>query len=194
MGNTDSKLNSLYKEHLLKLARPEITSIDNSQNGVICLFNPEYSLREIIDLYNNRGNITPDKSLKHTSDNHSTSIEDNLFTDYYKNFLKFDFQKIDNFNDLISKDELRTIYKNNKENYLNLIRFVILKIILIPSIFGNTQNKSSFNKLFKQLLTCIKILTKLVPVYLENIVNGEKDILWDTSLMPCSENISQILT
>ncbi|KTA97738.1 Protein ECM30 [Nakaseomyces glabratus] len=181
MGNTDSKLNSLYKEHLLKLARPEITSIDNSQNGVICLFNPEYSLREIIDLYNNRGNITPDKSLKHTSDNHNTSIEDNLFTDYYKNFLKFDFQKIDNFNDLISKDELRTIYKNNKENYLNLIRFVILKIILIPSMFGNTQNKSSFNKLFKQLLTCIKILTKLVPVYLENIVNGEKDILWDTS-------------
>lgn len=194
MGNTDSKLNSLYKEHLFKLAKPDATSLNNIENGVIRLFNSEYSTENLFDIYNNglkfvNNGVNDDVRNSRLDD--IPPIDENLFTDYFNDFLKFDLQRFENFNNLITKDELRIIYKNNRENYLNLMRFVILKIIIIPSLFPELKSAMQMNKKLTQLLTCIKILTKLVPIYFEGVSNGDKDILWNYNMEAlCGEQLS----
>lgn len=197
MGNTDSKLNSLYKEHLFKLAKPDATSLDNTENGVIRLFNSQFSTDELFDIYNNELKFVNNSEKVDAADalnihvGDLTSIDENLFTDYFNDFLRFDLQRFENFNNLITKDELRIIYRNNRENYLNLMRFVILKIIIIPSLFSNLKSTTQLNKKLTQLLTCIKILTKLVPIYFEGIAAGDKDILWNNNMEAlCGEQLS----
>ncbi|KAL3238214.1 Ecm30p [Nakaseomyces bracarensis] len=197
MGNTDSKLNSLYKEHLFKLAKSDSTSLDNTENGVIRLFNSDYSTKELFDVYNNGLKFVNNGDQGHLDGvlneqlHDPALIDENLFTDYFNDFLRFDLQRFENFNNLITKDELRVIYKNNRENYLNLMRFVIMKIIIIPSLFSSLRNTTQLNKKLTQLLTCIKILTKLVPIYFEGIAGGDRDILWNNNMEAlCGEQLS----
>ncbi|CCE61727.1 hypothetical protein TPHA_0B00550 [Tetrapisispora phaffii CBS 4417] len=162
MGNTDSRLNALYREHVFKIAGHE--------NGDIPIFKTDDSknvrLKDLIALYNS--NIL---------------IDDTHFNEFYLEFVIAGTElKFSLLNDIINNDELREIMKRNENNYLNLIRFTALQIYNL----SNSLNVPSIELLkfrLSRLLCCVRILTKLLPLYFEyerennRCLNGA-DIFW----------------
>ncbi|CCD27136.1 Ecm30p NDAI_0J02440 [Naumovozyma dairenensis CBS 421] len=163
MGNSESKIDALYKQHLIKLARPDIDpdanktrgqptptisgeSIDekvpatNDMDGpvTIPLFNREMEsigMDFLISFYN--GEIHDMDIINSTP----------IFNGFYEDFINAaQTLSAETFNSLISSNELRKIFKINPQNFINLLRFAILKIILITnylsliSLPGNNSN------------------------------------------------------
>ncbi|CCH61513.1 hypothetical protein TBLA_0E04610 [Henningerozyma blattae CBS 6284] len=182
MGNTDSKLNNIYKQHIFKLAFPIEDGIVTEKNRIVrnTIFKENITLDELINWYDN------------TSFNQPPAINDSLlFKDFYLDFIAPGTRlTFESFNKIINSYELRILINSNpltKENFINLIRFVTFKIIWT---IANTSNINQLNLSLKNLLVSIRILTKILPLYYELLSNDKSyqqqtDFFWslDTSIV-----------
>lgn len=168
MGNTDSKLNVLYRDHVFKLARPDVEliynpneKVDKSTHNVIPLFNSDLTLERLSSLYLGGSKKT---------DN------DQIFAPFYLDFISAgNSLTMELFNKLITHQELRFIYNVNPTNFCNLLRFTALKIYLLSCCL-DTESNANLEQQLVQLLVCTRILTKIIPIYLEK--RGNVDIFW----------------
>ncbi|EDO16107.1 hypothetical protein Kpol_1001p19 [Vanderwaltozyma polyspora DSM 70294] len=158
MGNTDSKLNVLYRDHVFRLS--------GYFDGIIPLFSKNTNLNELIDLYNSK--VIPD---------------DSKFDQFYLEFVAVGTDlTFEMLNQIINNEEMRNIFELNPINYLNLTRFTALQIHLLT----NSLNVPSLELLkfrFSRILVCIRVLTKLMPLYFELQLNNKDvpniaDIFW----------------
>ena len=186
MGNTDSKLQSVYHSHFQRLATPinypNSNSNDNNETDKK-INNKNDDTTTIIPLFDN--NINPSFIHSLLFQNNNNDRQQDLLLDYsvynkYPIFNHFfmDFYSTDNTNNVesfhIDKQILNIIINNNYENYENLLRFVILQFILyskamflIITSSSNNNNNISFcpKKLIQNLLLSIKLLINLLPTY-----------------------------
>lgn len=170
MGNTDSKLNVLYREHVFKL-----TGVNGE---TIPLFTSISKLKDLTLLY--QSNIVTD---------------DTTFEQFYLEFVAVGSDlTFEMLNSIINTEELRSIAENNPRNFVNLVRFTALQVHLL----ANSLSVPSLELLkfrFSRLLGCVRILQKLMPLYLElQILNVEyqlDDIFWtnDPKVLFGFENI-----
>lgn len=186
MGNTDSKLNVLYRDHIFKLARPDAdltrsttqaysgsSSDPESKTGVVAsnvipLFNSDVTLEELSSIYLNAKFVE--------GETHSNKDFDQIFSPFYLDFISAGNNlTMELFNNLVSPEQLRYIYKVNPTNYTNLLRFAALKIYLISKTL-DVKCIPHLETQLVQLLVCTRILTKLIPIYMEKKRNV--DIFW----------------
>lgn len=193
MGNTDSKLNVLYRDHVFKLARPDAdltrsttqTYSGSSSNpedksevvvasNVIPLFNSDVTLEELSSIYLNAKFVEGEGDAQTQSQ--SNKDFDQLFSPFYLDFISAGNNlTMELFNNLISPEQMRYIYKVNPTNYTNLLRFAALKIYLISKTL-DVKCIPHLETQLVQLLVCTRILTKLIPIYMEKKRNV--DIFW----------------
>lgn len=168
MGNTDSKLSVLYRDHVFKLARPDVELIydpnekkDSTPRNVIPLFNPDVELETLSSIY-----LNGSKNMDH----------DGMFAPFYLDFISAGNNlTMEMFNKLITHQELRFINNVNPTNFTNLLRFTALKIHLLSNCL-DTGSTTHLEQQLVQLLVCTRILTKIMPIYLEK--KHRTDIFW----------------
>ncbi|SMN21964.1 similar to Saccharomyces cerevisiae YLR436C ECM30 Putative protein of unknown function [Maudiozyma saulgeensis] len=82
------------------------------------------------------------------------------------------------FNTVITNSVLRKIISLNPQNYIKLLDFTITNFIESFKNFQSTQStKRQINFFFKQIITSIRIITKLSPILFEYIQEGNNNIL-----------------
>ncbi|CAL9733706.1 protein Ecm30p [Monosporozyma servazzii] len=157
MGNTDSKLNPVYKHHLnLLLSKDSIN-----------LFQGNITRQQIYDLlylkWDNINNI-----------NILSNIQ-SIFNPFYTDLL------INNNNTtIINKSVLQKIFEQNITNYENLLRFVIINFILHSKYIQLNQSIDSVN-IQTTLTNCINLLINLLPIYYSSSSHSNKktDFIWN---------------
>lgn len=153
MGNTDSKLAALYRDQVVRLARP-----DGETTSVVPLVQEETELKKLVALYLNKERGC------------------DLFNPFYVDFVSSgNTLTMELFNTLVSPTELSNIITVNATNFINLLRYTALQVVIL----SNSLDASSTTLLegqLVQLLVCIRILTKMVPVYLQR--RKLQDIFW----------------
>lgn len=162
MGNTDSKLNPVYKHHLSLLL-----SKDN-----INLFQENITQQQVYDLlylkWENKNNV-----------NIIINIQSNIFNSFYT-----DLVNNNNTTAIINKSILQKIFQQNITNYENLLRFVIINFILHSKYIQ--LNQSIDNIAIQTTLTnCINLLINLLPIYYSSSLshnnnnNKKTDFIWN---------------
>jgi len=94
--------------------------------------------------------------------------------DYWQMFWKEPESAEDIFN-LLTFSDIKTIRDSNKSNFLNLIRIIVIKLIQLIKKFSITKKENNNDDdddddekiLIKELLNCIRILTKILPFLFE---------------------------
>ncbi|AAS52804.2 AER120Cp [Eremothecium gossypii ATCC 10895] len=82
---------------------------------------------------------------------------------------------------LLSAHELRHIFMSNSRNYQNLVRFACFKICSLTTQLQMKRSEEDFNKRCMEAINCIRILTKIMPVFFEMDKDEslEKALMWD---------------
>ncbi|QLL32407.1 hypothetical protein HG536_0C05760 [Torulaspora globosa] len=174
MGNTDSRLGALYRDHVFKLARAEpavggAAAKAGSRSAAIPLFRSDVDETQLMAAYLNR-----EPRQQHA---------DNMFEQFYLDFISAgNGLTMELLNSKISPLDLQYIVGANRGNFANLLRFVSLKIVFIANGGRESLNTEELEAQLVQLLVCVRILTKIMPWYLAG--EGDKkmkrslDIFW----------------
>lgn len=157
MGNTDSKLAALYRDQVVRLARP-----DGEQASTIPLVREQVSLDQLVAAYLNRErNIDADRDL---------------FDSFYVEFISAgNMLTMELVNSLVSPTELHNIISVNPANFVNLLRYTALQVLLLSNSL-DTASTTRLETQLVELLVCVRILTKMVPVYLQR--RKVQEIFW----------------
>lgn len=174
MGNTDSRLGALYRDHVLKLARAEPgvggpAAKAGSKSAAIPLFRSDVDEKELVAAYVNR-----EPRQQHL---------DGMFEQFYLDFISAgNGLTMELLNSKISPRELEYIVGANRGNFANLLRFVSLKIVFIANGARERLATEELEAQLVQLLICVRILTKIMPWYLAGAgrKKGKRslDIFW----------------
>ncbi|AMD22131.1 HGL209Wp [Eremothecium sinecaudum] len=214
MGNSDSKL-AIYKAHLAKLADvndiPIYSSLTTSQAaslfykrdlkrdaGGVKGKRPIEEQNQRQNGLKNQGNYDDLKissyNLQDTASCTSATAdtEPNLSRERYNEFFaclaKEQFSAEDIYS-LLTVQELRHIFTSNSRNYQNFVRFACFKVCSLTAKMQTKQKDwASFQDNYNELLNCVRILTKILPVFFETDTEQvlEDAIMW-------SRNSSEIL-
>ncbi|KAG0663126.1 hypothetical protein C6P45_000905 [Maudiozyma exigua] len=105
--------------------------------------------------------------------------DDSNSNDFYMNFLNVTANlSLQTFNLVITNNVLRKIIISNPKNYINLLNFTISNFIsLFRNFKSNLATRKQANFYLKQIITSIRIITKLIPILFEQISQGNNDIL-----------------
>ncbi|CAB4256524.1 similar to Saccharomyces cerevisiae YLR436C ECM30 Putative protein of unknown function [Maudiozyma barnettii] len=100
--------------------------------------------------------------------------DDTSNNEFYTDFLNVTANlQLHTFNTVITNSVLRKIICLNPQNYVNLLDFTISNFIDLFTNFQQTQStKRQVNFFFKQVITSIRIITKLTPILYEHIQEG----------------------
>lgn len=213
MGNTDSKLQSVYQLHFQRLASPTnnytSTSNDNdndNDNNIIPLFNDTidpsfiHSLLFQSDNENYSNNNNNNNDLLNYSIYNKYPIFNQFFLDFYSDN---NSSNIESFT--INKQILTVIINNNYRNYENLLRFVILQFILYSKsiISINNSNITASDKtmaycpkkLLHNLLLSVKLLIILLPIYYsyQNDISNNNNLIHHTDFIWDNKSLDNIL-
>ncbi|SCU90428.1 LAME_0E08526g1_1 [Lachancea meyersii CBS 8951] len=171
MGQSDSKL-AHYREHVFRLADLVPTP----------LYSPCVSSQEVIKYYN---------------DPNSWSRKDfpDPFSAYFNEFVVPGAEARDVYS-VISSQELRFICNSNMANFTAFIRFAAFKIHVLSCLLQNCDSVATFKLRESQLLTFVRILTKIIPVFYEMDVDQkhENSIFWNqnsSEVLHCEGLISE---
>jgi hypothetical protein len=87
---------------------------------------------------------------------------------------------------LLTYNDLKAIRENNKANFLNLVRVIAQKLIKTSKLktFPDAQSK-------KEVLNCIRVLTRVMPFVFEMVEVWEKEInhlFWSLSFNPSDKD------
>lgn len=170
MGNTDSRLGALYRDHVFKLARAEPFGEGPGAAGgraaAIPLFQDGVDEKGLVAAYLNR------------ESNSDESLE--MFNQFYVDFISAgNGLTMELLNTKISPPELQFIVGANRGNFLNLLRFVSLKILFITNhLVRETLPTEELESYLVQLLVCVRILTKIMPWYLGDRSKKSTDVFW----------------
>lgn len=154
MGNSDSKLSN-YRDHVFKLADHDTIPLYSNSATV-------ESIAKYYKLKKEGGGIDP-------------------FSEFY-NYLAHEPTTAAEIYGLITSQELRTIYESNETNFSNLVRFTSFKICSLTNDLQSKQTSiSNFNRLKNELLNCVRILTKIIPIFFErdSDCSHELTIFWN---------------
>ncbi|AGO12468.1 AaceriAER120Cp [[Ashbya] aceris (nom. inval.)] len=82
---------------------------------------------------------------------------------------------------LLSAHELRHIFMSNSRNYQNLVRFACFKICSLTTQLQMKRPKEDFDKRCMEVINCIRILTKIMPIFFEIDKDQtlEKALMWN---------------
>ncbi|SCU97710.1 LAFA_0G12838g1_1 [Lachancea sp. 'fantastica'] len=171
MGQTDSKL-AQYREHVFRLADLVPTP----------LYSPSVSYQEIIRYYN---------------DPNSWSRKDfpDPFSAYFNAFVVPTAEARDIYS-MVSSQELQFICDSNMTNFTNFVRFVAFKIHVLSCLLQNCDSAVTFKLRESQLLTCTRLLTKVMPIFFEMDVDQKEEdsIFWNQNssrVLQCDGLISE---
>ncbi|KAK5780348.1 hypothetical protein RI543_002104 [Arxiozyma heterogenica] len=215
MGNTDSKLQSVYHSHFQRLATPTNNNDSSNDNdNIIPLFNDNINLSFILSLLfqnnNNKNHGTDDNDNDNDNDNNDNLLNYSVYNKYpiFNQFF-LDFYNENNNNDIesfhINKQILTLIINSNYKNYENLLRFVILQFIFYSKsvilINNSNSTKNSNNipyycpkKLIQNLLLSIRLLINLLPTYYsyQNDISNNNFLIYDTDFIWDNKSLDNI--
>ncbi|SCV04845.1 LANO_0G12904g1_1 [Lachancea nothofagi CBS 11611] len=174
MGQSDSKL-SQYRDHIFRLADSFPTP----------LYSPSVSAQEIIHYYNDPNSWV----RKDFTDPFSSNFDA---------FVVLDAEARDIYS-VVSSQELRFICRSNATNFTNFVRFIAFKIHVLSCLLQNCDTVALFRSRECQLLTCIRILTKIMPVFFEMDHDQalEDSVYWNqnsSQVLQCDERTSAGVT
>lgn len=157
MGNTDSKLAALYRDQVVRLAKP-----DGETQSAIPLVPQDVGLDRLVAAYLNK--------------DRNSDEDRELFNPFYVDFVSAgNLLTMDLFNTLVPPQELHNIISVNPANFVNLVRYAALQVLLLSNSL-DTDNTAHLEAQLVQLLVCVRILTKMIPVYLGK--RKVQDIFW----------------
>ncbi|CEP61658.1 Ecm30p LALA0_S03e07866g [Lachancea lanzarotensis] len=171
MGQSDSKL-AQYREHVFRLADHISTP----------LYSPSVSYQEIIRYYN---------------DPNSWSRKDfpDPFSAYFNAFVVPSAEARDIYS-MVSSQELQFMCDSNMTNFTNFVRFVAFKIHVLSCLLQNCDSAATFKLRESQLLTCTRLLTKVMPIFFEmDLDQKEEDsVFWNQNssrVLQCDGLVSE---
>ncbi|QLQ79927.1 hypothetical protein HG537_0C05760 [Torulaspora globosa] len=167
MGNTDSRLGALYRDHVFKLAGAGANAGNTSD--AIPLFCSDVDEMKLVGAYLNR--------------EPGQQVVDNMFEQFYVDFISAgNGLTMELVNSNVSPRELQYIVRANPGNFANLLRFVSLKIVFIANGGRESLGTEELEAQLVQLLVCVRILTKIMPWYfaVEGNKKGKRsvDMFW----------------
>ncbi|SCV99402.1 LAFE_0A02388g1_1 [Lachancea fermentati] len=165
MGNSDSKL-AQFREHVFQLAGPHTIPLYSS--GAT----PESIARYCQGPRNN--SAEPDSVVV---------PEQDPFSDYFNTLVRSGFDASDVYA-VVSTQEVRFIHESHEDNFNNLVRFAALKICALTSALQNCSDVADFRNRKEEIMGCIRILTKVMPVFLERDTEEEEEdaLFWNRNV------------
>lgn len=169
MGNTDSRLGALYRDHVFRLARADVVADGGAKAAAIPLFRSDLDEPLLVAAYLNR-----EPRLQLTAE---------FFDQFYLDFISAGSSlTMELLNAKISPPELQYIVGANRANFTNLLRFVSLQIVFLANASRESLSTEQLETQLVQLLVCVRILTKIIPWYLADEAGKKNrkavDIFW----------------